>query len=231
MFTVIKEVKHNGKTIFYTIQNESGETANVRPSQLDDFCILRKFENAKYVNGKFVPINDGFEVSTNITPIEQRKENLINFMHMMFESNIRVSAIERSRTANCDPTEFQLECAGYVGKIRIMPGTEGFNRNIVDKLHFTNVRVSDCRDIDPSYGYGRSYIGWKSSCANYVSDLQKDYYFMIDSRPYYLPSWLENKGINEFDICYLVYVKGDINGCVVVGKDNKIITDVLFKTN
>lgn len=229
MLQVIKEVKNAGKTIFYEIQNEAGQTANVRPSQLDDFCILRDFKNAKYTDGKLVPIHDGFKVSTNMTPIEQRKEDLLNFVHMLFDSDIRVSAVERSRVARCDPNNFQLEAMGYVGKISIMPGTEGFNRNITDRLRFTNVRVSDCRDIHPSYGYGMNYIGWKTSCPYCVNDLQKDYYFRIEQNPYYAPQWMERNGINTFDVKYLVYVKGNINGCVAVGDNNKIIADVLFK--
>ena len=231
MLKVIKEIKSQGKTVFYKIQNQAGNEADIRPSQLDDFCILREFENAAFKDGKLVPIGDGFEITTHMTPIEQRKEQLLNFVNMLFSADIRVSAIERSRTAKCDPTEFQLESLGYVGKIRILPGTEGFNRRIVDQLHFTNVRVEDCRDIDPSYGYGRSYIGWKTSCSNYVSNLSSDYYFRIESRPYYMYDWMKNRGYDEFDVDYLVFVKGNVNGCAVVGKNNKILDTVVFKQN
>ena len=229
MLKVVKELRNQGKTVYYQVQNKDGKTADIRPSQLDDFCILREFENARYENGKLIPAGNGFEISTNITPIEQRKEELFNFITMLLSTDIQVSAVERSRTANCDPTDFQLEALGYVGKIRILPGTEYFNRGIVDELCFTNVRVSDCRDIDPSYGYGRSYIGWKTSCSRYVSDLQKDYYFRIEHRPYYLPRWMEDKGLNEFEIKYLIYVNGNVNGCAVIGDGNKILDTVLFK--
>lgn len=231
MLKVIKEIKSQGKTVFYKIQNQAGNEADIRPSQLDDFCILREFENAAFKDGKLVPIGDGFEITTHMTPIEQRKEQLLTFVNMLFSADIRVSAIEMSRNAKCDPTEFQLECIGYVGKIRILPGTEGFNRRIVDQLHFTNVRVEDCRYIDPSYGYGRSYIGWKTSCSNYVSDLSNDYYFRIESRPYYMYDWMKNRGYSEFDVNYLVFVKGNINGCVVVGENNKILDTLVFKQN
>lgn len=229
MLKVISEIKNQGKTVYYKVQNQSGNTANIRPAQLDDFCILREFENAKYENGKLIPVGAGFDVATNMPPVEQRKEELINFVNTLFSADIRVSAIERSRTARCDPNEFQLEALGYVGRIRILPGTEGFNRKIVDKLHFTNVRVEDCKDIDPSYGYGRSYIGWKTNCSYYVSNLSSDYYFKIESHPYYLYKWMEDHGIKEFDIDYLIYVKGNVNGCAVIGKNNKILDAVVFK--
>ena len=231
MLKVISETKSQGKTVYYKVQNQTGDVANIRPSQLDDFCILREFENAKYENGKLVPVGVGFDITINMAPVEQRKEELINFVNMLFSADIRVSAIERSRTAKCDPIEFQLEAIGYVGQIRILPGTEGFNRRIVDKLHFTNVRVEDCRDIDPSYGYGRSYIGWKTSCSNYVSNLSSDCYFRIESRPYYMYDWMKNRRYNEFDVDYLVFVKGNVNGCAVVGKNNKILDTVVFKQN
>lgn len=229
MLKVIKEIKSQGKTVFYKIQNQAGNEADIRLSQLDDFCILREFENATFKDGKLVPVGDGFEITTHMTPIEQRKEQLLTFMNMLLSADIRVIAIKKSDNVRCDPTDFEIEALGYVGTIRIMPGTEGFNRNITDRLHFTNVTVSECRDIDPSYGYSRSYIGWKSRCGNYVNKLNGDCYFRIEGRPYYLPNWIKERNINEFDIAYLVYVKGNVNGCAVMSHKNKILGSVLFK--
>ena len=101
----------------------------------------------------------------------------------------------------------------------------------MDRLHFTNVYIDSSQAIDPSRGFPFKYTGWKMRSCNMVNRLNEDYYFRVDCSPYYMMPWMENRGYKQTDIDYLVYVKGNINGCAVIGKDNMILDAVVFKTS
>ena len=112
---VVCEMRSNGKTLFYTVQDESGKTANIRPDQLADFCILRTFDNAVCQDGRLVPSGDGFDVVTDVPSAEQRRHDLRSFVDQLMHTDIRVTAVERNGNVRCDPDTFELEADGYTG--------------------------------------------------------------------------------------------------------------------
>lgn len=235
MIKVIKEVRMDGVTAYYKLENQSGEQCDVMPDQLENFCILREFENARYDGGKLLPNGAGFEICNELTPVELRRRKLRNFVRSLRETSIAVTAAKWELKE--DPQSFQLEAMGYVGKISIRPGTEFFNKNMLEVLHFTNVELAPRRYIDPSYGYTERYIGWKMLRQNEVGHIKLDYYFRIEPHLYsYAPHWVKfvkesGARYGESDISHYVYVRGDVNGCAVIGRNGETLEMVLFKNS
>ena len=77
MYKVNNAKLFQGKIVSYEIENlESNERAEVRPSQLKDFCILRSFANAVYDGNQLLPCEGGFPVVKDMLSDDIRKEKM-----------------------------------------------------------------------------------------------------------------------------------------------------------
>jgi hypothetical protein len=224
MFKVNYGKEIEGKITYYEIQDqETKATAHVRPSQLQDFCILRNFENAKYENMVLKPFGDGFGIERKYTSIESRQEQLHDFVEKVASSKITVIGYKPNPTVGCSPTEFYISMDGVVGKIYIYPGTEYFNRHILNSLDFDNVVDRHCTTIHGTHGYSIPYIGWNFSKMTAISkDL--DYKFYIRSKRHEPNNWKNDyPDVDFYSVQYEVTVKGDINGTAYISENNDIL--------
>lgn len=231
MYEVVNAKKMGGAIVKYTIKDlETEQFAEVRPPQLENFCILRSFTNAIAKKDCLVADRDGFEViEIDSLSVEERKERAIMFVEELIETSISVTGYERGYRGE-SPRDYLLSALGQTGKISVYPGTEYFNKGILSKLHFENVELGENTSINPSHGFTDRYEGWVGHnipCKNSISDV-KDY-FTIEHSPYSYPEYLSKAGIDTHNLFYTVRIKGNMDCLVWITKENKIAYVTAFK--
>lgn len=159
---------------------------------------------------------------------EERKLKVISFVKELMNTGIQVTYHE-TPYKNESPNKFALSALGRTGYIITNPGTESFNKTIVDKLKFNNVSLnSNCKYIQPTYGYTDSYCGWSTNSPE-INKLPA-YEFSIAPISFYGQDFLNGKKYSKDDYAYSIHVKF-LQAYVYILKNNKIGRITLCKQN
>lgn len=223
MYKVLKGFKMNGEIIKYEVQNlENHQTVIIRPSQIEDFSILKEFTNAIPKENLFTKKDDGFEIITiDEMSEEERKERARLFVDELIHCDIFVVGCFEKYIRET-PRKYILTALGKTGIIGIYPGTEYFNTKILEKIHFKNVSKGEC-DFINQYGHISKYEGWNINVPEVLNTNIPKKDFEIDHRLYSTPSVLEKENINPYCVFYIVRIKGNICCNVYIDDNNKIL--------
>lgn len=157
---------------------------------------------------------------------DERKARATAFIKELQRSNIKVVAHE-TPYKNESPKRYALNVLGRIGHITTAPGTESFNKSIVEKLNFEHVSIDgNCRFIQPTYGYMESYYGWRTDSSQ-VTKLP-DAEFTISSIAFYGDDFLDGEKYRKRDYAYCVHVKS-VGAYVYVLENDKIGQIRLYK--
>ena len=151
--------------------------------------------------------------------LDERKARAIAFVKELQKSSIKIMC-HKIPYKNESPSEYALNVLGRIGRIETAPGTETFNKNIVEKLKFEDVSIDgNCRFIQPTYGRTESYYGWKTNSSQ-VSKLPNAE-FIISAIGFYTDDFLDGEKYRKNDYAYCVHVKS-VGAYVYVLENDKI---------
>lgn len=162
--------------------------------------------------------NSGVYISEGLDQ-DERKVKAISFVKELQRSNINV-ALHKLPYKHESPNSFTIKALGRIGGIKTAPGTESFNKKILEALRFNNaVADGTCKFIQPTYGYTERYTGWKTS-SEQATELPNNE-FTISPISCYGDDFLNDNNYSKSDYLYCVNLKF-LNTYVYVLKNSKI---------
>lgn len=216
--------------IIFEIADTNGFVKSYYQTEATELDGFYKFANVRVdtVNRKINAMADSLIYVKESMNAEEREVKAISFVKELQRSKIDV-VYHKIPFKHESPRDFGVKSLGRVGRIETAPGTEGFNKNILEALNFNNtIADSNCKFIQPTHGYTDSFIGWKTN-SNQVTELPNPE-FTIDYISTYGDDFLNDDTYKKSDYSYCVDVKF-LNTYVYVLKNSKIGKVRVMKQN